>query len=166
MKIPNDMAARALAADAGVTRADYFDAGLTQPIPNGVLAGPAPGTVNHLTLAGLHPAIFANDIKSTYSDEWLGGVEFEVARNVSLGVRYINRKIPVVMEDYAPAQVLLYGREGSIEYLVDNIDPVARDLEPRQLRRDLRPGPLSRAPSTSTRRSRRPSTGRSRTTGR
>ncbi len=129
VKIPNDMAARALAADAGVTRADYFDAGLTQPIPQGVTAG-TPATANHLTLAGLHPAIFANDIKSTYSDEWLGGVEFEIARNVSLGVRYINRKIPVVMEDYAPAQVLLYGREGSIEYLVDNIDESVETLNP------------------------------------
>ena len=38
-KIPNDLAARALSADAGVNRADYFDAALTRPIPDGVLAG-------------------------------------------------------------------------------------------------------------------------------
>ena len=36
-KIPNDLAARALSADAGISRADYFDANLTQPIPDGVL---------------------------------------------------------------------------------------------------------------------------------
>src|SRR5262249_39832836 len=36
-QIPNDLAARALSADAGIG-ADYFDAGLTRPIPNGVLA--------------------------------------------------------------------------------------------------------------------------------
>ena len=35
-RIPNDLAARALSADDGVQRADYFDAGLTRPIPNGV----------------------------------------------------------------------------------------------------------------------------------
>ena len=35
-RIPNDLAARALSADDGVTRGDYFDANLTQPIPNGV----------------------------------------------------------------------------------------------------------------------------------
>ena len=36
---PNDLAARALSADAGVTRADYFDAALTQPVPDGVPLG-------------------------------------------------------------------------------------------------------------------------------
>jgi opacity protein-like surface antigen len=130
VKVPNDMAARGLAADAGVTRADYFDQGLTRPIPQGVVAG-TPSTTNHLTLAGLHASVFANDVRSTYSDEWLGGVEFEVARNVSLGVRYIRRKIPVVMEDYAPAQVLLYADAGSIEYIIDNITNSTATLDPR-----------------------------------
>ena len=51
-KIPNDLAARALSADAGVTRADYFDAALTQPIPDGVPAGPAHDTI--ISFAGLH----------------------------------------------------------------------------------------------------------------
>ncbi len=34
-KIPNDLAARALSADAGISLADYFDPNLTQPIPDG-----------------------------------------------------------------------------------------------------------------------------------
>ena len=34
-KIPNDLAARALSSDAGVSRADYFDLALTQPVPDG-----------------------------------------------------------------------------------------------------------------------------------
>jgi len=135
VKVPNDMAARGLAADAGVTRADYFDAGLTRPIPNGVAAG-TPSTTNHLTLAGLQASTFENGIRSTYSDEWLGGVEFEVARNLSLGVRYINRKIPVVMEDYAPAQVLLYGDAGSIEYIIDNITNDTHTLNPADFGHD------------------------------
>ena len=37
-RIPNDLAARSLSADAGISRADYFDANLTQPVPEGVRA--------------------------------------------------------------------------------------------------------------------------------
>jgi hypothetical protein len=33
-RVPNDLAARALSADAAIT-ADYFDALITSPIPNG-----------------------------------------------------------------------------------------------------------------------------------
>jgi Carboxypeptidase regulatory-like domain/TonB dependent receptor-like, beta-barrel/TonB-dependent Receptor Plug Domain len=121
VKIPNDMAARALSADAALTVADYFDAGLTQPVPNGVTAL---GTTNHLTIAGLHPATIANGVASTYSSEFVGGFEFEAAPRLNVGVRYVNRKIPVVMEDFAPAQVILYtyGIPPSIEYIIDNIN--------------------------------------------
>jgi len=120
VKIPNDMAARALSADAGVTVADYFDAGLTQPVSNGTLAL---GTTNHLTYAGLHPSTIAEGVDSTYSDEWVAGFEWEAAPRLSVGVRYVERTIPVVMEDYAPSQVILYtyGIPPSIEYIIDNI---------------------------------------------
>jgi hypothetical protein len=118
VKIPNDMAARALAADAGVTRADYFDEGFQQPVPQGVLAA---NTTNHLTLAGLNPAVFDADVKSTYSDEFVGGFEFEAAKGLNVGVRYVNRNIPRVMEDVAPASVLLYSLAGSIEYFITNV---------------------------------------------
>ncbi len=120
VKIPNDLAARALSADAGVTVADYFDAGLTRPVPNGTLAL---GTTNHLTIAGLHPATIAEGVNSTYSDEFVGGFEWEAAPRLNVGVRYVNRSIPVVMEDYAPSQVILYtyGIPPSIEYIIDNI---------------------------------------------
>ena len=53
-RIPNDLAARALSADAGVTRADYYDAALTQPIPEGTSVG---GSTRHLILAGLSPSL-------------------------------------------------------------------------------------------------------------
>jgi hypothetical protein len=36
VRIPNDLAARSLTSDASVVLADYFDAALTQPVPNGV----------------------------------------------------------------------------------------------------------------------------------
>jgi len=121
VKIPNDLAARSLSADAGVTVADYFDAGLTRPVPDGVLAL---NTTDHLTLAGLHPATIANGVDSTYSDEFVGGFEWEAAPRLNVGVRYVHRKIPVVMEDFAPAQVILYtyGIPPSIEYIIDNIN--------------------------------------------
>jgi len=41
----------------------------------------------------------APEAKPTYSQEFLGGVEFEVARSVSLGVRYVHRNLPRVLED-------------------------------------------------------------------
>ena len=50
-RIPgNDLAARALSSDNVTSRSDYFDANLTQPIPNGVVAG---GVTNHFAIAGV-----------------------------------------------------------------------------------------------------------------
>ena len=52
--MPNDLAARSLSADDGISRADYFDAGLTQPIPDGGHASPDGGQItNHFVLAGV-----------------------------------------------------------------------------------------------------------------
>ena len=130
VKIPNDLAARALDADSGVTRADYFDAALTQPIPDGTEAA---GTTTHFLLAGLSPALFANDTKSTYTDEFVGGIEFEVARSLNLGVRYIRRNLPVVLEDYAQATPADYyvgvPGLGAVTYLIDNISPSLETLD-------------------------------------
>ena len=130
-KIPNDLAARALAADAGVSRIDYFDANLTQPVPQGVTAL---GTTNHFVLAGVHPAIFANGSKSTYSDEFVGGFEFEAVKSLNLGIRYIHRNISTVLEDYAQASPVMYelGFPGLAEvvYQIDNISADLFTLDP------------------------------------
>jgi len=122
-KIPNDLAARAMSADSGVTRADYFDANLTQPIPNGVVAG---GVTNHYIVAGLHPAYIKEGTTSTYTDEFLTGFEFEAAPSLNLGVRYIHRNLSTVLEDYAPVTPVDYylgtaAGSGSVEYIIDNI---------------------------------------------
>ncbi len=120
-KIPNDLAARAMSSDAGVTRADYFDAGLTQPIPDGVLAG---GFTQHLVLAGVGAAHIDPDARSTYQDEFAGGFEFEAARNLSLGARYIHRTFGRVLEDIGTAAFVLYDQGhpalGSVEYFITN----------------------------------------------
>ncbi len=120
-KIPNDLAARSLSADAGVTRADYFDAALTRPIPNGTLAG---GQTVHQISAGRVPADFDKTSKSTYLDEYLVGAEYEAFPGLSVGVRYIFRDMPRVLEDIGTATFVQYdlGVPGleSVEYFITN----------------------------------------------
>jgi len=121
-KIPNDLAARALSADAGVTRADYYDAGLTDPIPNGVVAGPS-GATRHLVFAGLDPADFDPNSKSTYLDETLVGFEFEPLINLNVGARWVHRRFGRILEDVGTAPMLAYYLgEGldSVEYFITN----------------------------------------------
>jgi hypothetical protein len=122
-KIPNDLAARSLSADAGISRADYFDEALSRPVPEGVLAA---GQTRHFILAGLHAAEFDPDTRSTYQDEFLGGAEFEILPDTSAGIRYIRRDMPRIMEDVGTAQMVLYdlGVPGleSVEYFITNVN--------------------------------------------
>ena len=136
-KVPNDLAARALSADAGVTRADYFDANLTQPIPDGVQTGSGDAlTTTHFITAGLSASEFDPDSKSTYSDEWLVGTEYELAPGFSLGVNYIHRTFGRVLEDVGTLPMVAYflpdvPGAGSVEYFITNPDtetPVAGDV--------------------------------------
>jgi hypothetical protein len=122
-RVPNDLAARSLSADAGISRADYFDQDLTNPVREGVLAA---GATRHFILAGLGAAEFDPDAKSTYQDEFLGGMEYETFPNASLGVRYIHRDMPRILEDIGTAQMVLYdlGVPGleSVEYFITNVN--------------------------------------------
>jgi hypothetical protein len=132
-KIPNDLAARALSADAGVTRADYFDANLTEPIPNGVTAA---DTETHFITAGLSASEFDPDSQSTYSDEWLVGAEYELFRGISVGLNYTHRHFGRVLEDVGTLPMIGYFLEDvpgsdSVEYFITNPDadtPVAGDV--------------------------------------
>ncbi len=123
-QIPNDLAARALSPDAGVSRADYFDAGLTRPIPNGVLAG---GVTNHFQLAGLSADTIDPNAKASYVNELLLGTEYQVAPGLSVGVRYIRRRIPRVLEDVQPFPLVScdLGIEEacSVDYTLTNPSP-------------------------------------------
>ncbi len=129
-KIPNDLAARALSADAGVTRADYFDAELTQPIAEGTVAG---GTTRHLILAGLSPSTFDEDARSTYHDETLVGFEWEAFPGIAVDLRYTHRNFGRVLEDVGTAPMAAYfllptSQLNSVEYFITNPDeqtPVA-----------------------------------------
>jgi outer membrane receptor protein involved in Fe transport len=95
-KVPNDLAARALSSDASVSRADYFDVALTQPVPEGVLAL---GTTSHFLQQGLSSDLLDPSVKASYVNEVVAGYEFEVLPRMNLGVRYIHRDIPRVLED-------------------------------------------------------------------
>ena len=122
-KIPNDLAARALSADAGVTRADYYDANLTMPIPDGVDVG---GQTTHFIIAGTSAADFDPDSKSTYLDESVVGYEWEAAPGLNLGVNYVRRRFGRVLEDVGTAPMVAYflDIEGldSVEYFITNPD--------------------------------------------
>ncbi|MPY86309.1 MAG: TonB-dependent receptor plug domain-containing protein [Luteitalea sp.] len=125
-KIPNDLAARAMGADALTTRADYFDAALTQPIPNGVIAGPNDDDV-HFTQTGLDSSEFDPDAKSTYVDEVLVGVEYEAWPSVNLSARYVHRSLGRVLEDVGTAPMAAYFLfpdevGSSVEFFVTNPD--------------------------------------------
>jgi TonB dependent receptor-like, beta-barrel len=98
-KIPNDLAARALSSDAGISRADYYDANLTQPIPDGVDIG---GVTTHFIQQGQGADTIDPNVKSTYLDEFLTGFEYELLPDMNVGVRWIHRRFGRVLEDISP----------------------------------------------------------------
>jgi hypothetical protein len=131
-RIPNDLAARALSGDEGISRADYYDAALTQPIPDGVpvttqTIGGDPTTItNHLAISGTGADLIDSDAKSSYVDELVGGFEWEAMPNTNVGVRYIHRRIPRVLEDVGPQPIVACDALGlncaSFDYTLTNPD--------------------------------------------
>ncbi len=123
-RMPNDLAARSLSADAGVSRADYFDAALTQPIPDGTLAA---DTTSHFLQQGVSADVIDPSVKAMYVNEVIAGVEHEVLPGLNMGVRYIHRDIPRVLEDVQPFPVVAFdlGLPGtqSIDYVLTNPGP-------------------------------------------
>ena len=130
-RVPNDLAARALSSDAGVG-ADYFDANLTQPIPDGVLAG---GTATHLSIAGAGADMIDPNVKSSYLHEAIVGGEYELMPGTRVGLRYVYRNIGRVLEDVTPFPIIAanLGVPGSnpVDYTLTNVDvntPTAGDF--------------------------------------
>jgi len=131
-RMPNDLAARALSADAGVSRADYFDAGLRQAVPEGTLAA---GTTSHFLQQGVSADDIDPNVKAMYVNEAIAGFEMEAAPGLNVGVRYIHRDIPRVLEDVQPFPIVAgdLGIPGAatVNYLLTNPSPstpVAGDL--------------------------------------
>ena len=125
-RIPNDLAARALSADDGISRADYFDANLTNPIPNGVVTTTPDGTVTtvHYQVAGVGADTIDPNAKLSYIDEGVMGFQREIATNMSVGVSYTYRRIGRVLEDVANVPMVAYDLGvpgiGSVEYILTN----------------------------------------------
>jgi outer membrane receptor protein involved in Fe transport len=130
-RVPNDLAARALSSDAAIG-ADYFDANLTNPIPDGVVAG---GTATHFSIAGAGADAIDPDVKAGYMHEGIVGAEYELFRGTRVGVRYIHRNTGRVLEDVTPfptvaANLGVPGAD-SVDYTLTNIDeqtPTAGDF--------------------------------------
>jgi hypothetical protein len=120
-RIPNDLAARALSADDGMQRGDYFDAQLTRPIPDGVLAG---GVTQHYQAAGTAQDQIDPNAKLSYKDEFVVGYEWEAMPNTNIGVRYVHSYIGRVLEDVADRPMVAYDLglpgAGSVEYILTN----------------------------------------------
>jgi outer membrane receptor protein involved in Fe transport len=123
-RVPNDLAARALSSEVTMTRGDYFDANLTQPIPDGTLAG---GQTTHLLLSGAVAGdTIDSNAKLSYIDEFVAGIEREVMPNMSVGVRYIHRNIGRMLEDVANCPMAAYFVDStssicsSVSYILTN----------------------------------------------
>ncbi len=116
---PNDLATRGFSALSATNLADYFDKGLTQPIPEGVLAGQ---TLHHYIISGADPAQALPDTKNTYNNEYIVGAEYEWLAGLNLSVRYIHRDLQNVLEDLAPAAKVLYdlGLAANIVFAIGN----------------------------------------------
>ena len=107
-RVPNDLAARALSSDASLT-ADYFDANLTRPVPNGIVttnAATGATTVTHFTLLGAGADDIDPNAKLSYYNEWVAGGEFAVGRGLDVGARFVHRDIGRVLEDVQPFPLL------------------------------------------------------------
>jgi outer membrane receptor protein involved in Fe transport len=126
-RVPNDLAARALSADDGTSRADYFDPSLTRPIPNGVLAG---DVTNHFLLQGVSADAIDPNAKLSYTNDYQLGFEREVMPNTSVGIRYSYRNIGRVLEDVAAFPMVAYDLgvqgTGSVEYILTNPSSATR----------------------------------------
>jgi hypothetical protein len=120
-KIPSDLALTAFNALRRVLRADYFDSALTQPVPEGVLAG---GTTTHVLYQGDRAAAVDPSAKVSYLREAAVGFEFQAAEQLSLGVRYLHRDMPRILEDVGTAAMVFYFSHdpafGTVEYMITN----------------------------------------------
>jgi hypothetical protein len=104
-RIPNDVAARHLSADDSTSRADYFDAALTSPIPAGVLAG---GVTNHFLLQNPTAGLVDPNAKMSFINELGLGVEREVMTGTSLGIRYVYRNVGRILEDIGDTPMVYF----------------------------------------------------------
>jgi hypothetical protein len=103
--IPSDIAVLEFSGSSRVLRADYYDAALTQPIPDGVMAG---GSTTHLLLQTTDATTVDPDAGVTYIREGTVGFEYEARPNLTVGARFVYRDMPRVLEDLGNAAMVLF----------------------------------------------------------
>jgi hypothetical protein len=120
-RVPNDLAARALSSDAQIT-ADYFDANLTQPIPEGVLAG---NSLSHYSLLGGGADAIDPNAKMSYYNEYIAGANYELVEGINVGAQFIHRDIGRILEDIQPYPIVAYslGTATAVDYVLTNPGP-------------------------------------------
>jgi hypothetical protein len=80
----------------------------------------------HFILAGVGADTIDPDAKLTYTNEVVFGVDREIMRNTTFGVRYVYRNMPQVLEDIANCPMLAYELPqtsdicSSVEYILTN----------------------------------------------
>jgi outer membrane receptor protein involved in Fe transport len=73
--------------------------------PNPMNFLPNPAAPARSTLLGGHATPVDPNLKGQYSDEWIVGTEYEVARNLSVSMKYVRRNLGRVIEDFlVPAE--------------------------------------------------------------
>jgi hypothetical protein len=73
--------------------------------PNPLNFIPDPRAPSRSTLLGGHATPVDPDLKGQYSDEVIVGGEYEIARNLSIGAKYVRRNLGRVIEDFlVPAE--------------------------------------------------------------
>jgi len=110
-RVPNDLAARALSADDGVSRVDFFDSGLTRPIPAGFVTKQTPtaaATTTHYIVLGTGADDIDPNAKLSYTNEIVVGFEREIMPRTTFGVRYVFRNMPRVLEDISDCPMAAY----------------------------------------------------------
>jgi hypothetical protein len=113
-RVPNDLAARALSADDGYSRIDYFDANLTRLVPaNTPTITPAQqaagtSTTTHSILLGAFPDDVDPNAKMSYNNEVVLGFEREIMDRTTFGVRYVFRNTGRVLEDITDCPMAAY----------------------------------------------------------
>jgi hypothetical protein len=133
-RVPNDLAARALSSDSGIT-ADYFDADLTRPVPNGIATTTTDGgtTTNHFTLLGGGADEIDPNAKLSYYNEWVIGTEYALRGGITAGVRYVHRNIGRVLEDVQPfpVEAVSLGVDGAAtaDYILTNPGPQTKVIQ-------------------------------------
>lgn len=108
--------------------ADYFDEGLTRPIPEGVLAGPeGRQTATHFSLLGATADVIDPDAKATVFSEVVTGVEYEPIAGLNVGARYVYRNLDRLLEDVTMFPLVAgdLGLPGadSVDYILTNPGP-------------------------------------------